>query len=315
MTVLHAIREVQLPLVAVMLLGACAAKLVRTIRTGAGDAGLGPTVLFPLRLRRPLWLAMCAIEGGLGLGLIVTAGSHFGSDGAALYIRVGSGLLLLVATFALIELRSTRPDVGCGCFGSFSTAPASGRTLARSALLSVAAFSTIGLSSIHWQGWGWPAFRLLVILVVELVVIAALSPEVGEGLIRLGYSEPCELRHVPSGRTLAVLRRSKQWQRYSGLITSEVPADMWREMCWRYIVYPCKVEDRKADLVFAVFLQQRRPVIRAALVDADTGLPLPWSGPAGPGATGLRALRSLPLRVATAGAGASQPDMRLSTDI
>ncbi len=51
---------------------------------------------------------------------------------------------------------------------------------------------------------------------------------------------------------------------------------MWRELCWRYIVYPGSYDGRLADLVFAVFLQQRRPVIHAALVAADTGLPLPW---------------------------------------
>ena len=73
-------------------------------------------------------------------------------------------------------------------------------------------------------------------------MIAALSPEVGEGLIRLGYSEPCELRTLPSARTLAALRRSKHWRRYSGLITSDTPGDVWRELCWRYVVYPGRLD-------------------------------------------------------------------------
>ena len=119
-------------------------------------------------------------------------------------------------------------------------------------------------------------FLLLGIFCAELVLIGALSPEVGEGLIRLGYSEPCELRDVPSARTLLALRGSKQWRRYSGFATSEVPSDVWRELCWRYVVYPGSYDGRPADLVFAVFLQQRRPVIHAAVVAADTGLPLPW---------------------------------------
>jgi len=276
-TVLHAIREVQIPLLAAMLLGACAAKLGRSVRTGV-DAGLGPTTLFPLRLRRPMALTMCTVEGGLGLGLIITA-RGLGGMAAATFIRLGSGLLFLVATSALIELRTVRPDVGCGCFGDFSTAPVSGRTLARSALLAAAALATIDLPKIQAPRTGGEGFLLLAIFCVELLLIGALSPEVGEGLIRLGYSEPCELRAVPSARTLVALRRSKQWRKYSHLATSDVPIDVWRELCWRYFVYPSCYEGREADLVFAVFLKQRSPVIHAALVAADTGLPLPWPAP------------------------------------
>ena len=275
---LAAIREVQIPLVAVMLLGGGTAKLARALRSGSADAGLGPTALVSMRLRRPTALTMCAVECGLGLGLIVTAGS-FGTGAPATGVRLGAGLLFLVATSALIELRETRPDVGCGCFGDFSTAPVSGRTMARSALLAVAALSTIDLPPIMAPGSGRAALVLLAILCIELVLLAAVSPEVGEGLVRLGYSEPCELRDVPSARTFASLRRSKQWHRYSGLITSDVPADVWRELCWRYVAYPSSYEGGQADLVFAVFLKQRRPTIHAVLADTATGLPLPW--PAG----------------------------------
>jgi hypothetical protein len=274
-TVLHAIREVQIPLLAVMLLGGCGTKLVRILRRGSVDAGPGPTALFPLNLRRPLALATCAVECGLGLGLIITA-TGLGGMTAATCIRLGTGLLFLVATSALIELRTVRPDVGCGCFGDFSTAPVSGRTLARSAFLAIAALATIGLPKIEPPKTAGDGFLLLGILCAELLLIAALSPEVGEGLVRLGYSEPCELRDVPSARTLLALRGSKQWRKYAGSATSDVPIDVWRELCWRYIVYPGSYDGRQADLVFAVFLQQRRPVIHAALVAADTGLPLPW---------------------------------------
>jgi hypothetical protein len=278
--VLEAIREVQIPLVAAMLLGGCVTKLARTLRTGSVDSGLGPTALFPMSTRRPVAVTMCAVEGALGLGLIITAGG-LGGLAAATSVRVGAGLLFLIATSTLIELRTVRPDVGCGCFGDFSTAPVSGRTIARSALLAVAALSTIDLAPISAPQASRAAIELLVLFGAELLVIGALSPEVGEGLIRLGYSEPCELRDVPSFRTLAALRRSKQWRRYSDLITSDVPADVWRELCWRYVVYPSSYQERPADLVFAVFLQRRRPTIHAALVDAGTGLSLPW--PTGPG--------------------------------
>ena len=289
MLVLDAIREVQIPLVAAMLLGGSVTKLARTLRTGSVDSGLGPTALFPMSSRRPVAVILCAVEGGLGLGLIITARGAGGTT-AATCIRIAAGLLFLVATSTLIELRTVRPDVGCGCFGDFSTAPVSGRTIARSALLAVAALSTIDLGSISASHVGRAGIQLLVFLGAEMLVIGALSPEVGEGLIRLGYSEPCELRDVPSLRTLAALRRSKQWRRYSDLITSDVPADVWRELCWRYVVYPSSYQERPADLVFAVFLQHRRPAIHAALVDAGTGLSLPWPT-ARSGAAGRHRLR------------------------
>jgi hypothetical protein len=274
-TVLYAVREVQIPLVAAILLGACSAKVARALRTGSVDEGLGPTALFPTRMRRPMALAMCAVEFGFGIGLIATAGT-WGMGAPANCIRIGAGLLFLVATSALIELRLTKPDVGCGCFGDFSTAPVSGRTLARAALLAVASLATIDLPPIKPPATTGAAVQLLLILGLQLAIVGALSPEIGEGLIRLGYSEPCELRYVPNARTLAALRRSKAWRKYSGLISADEPTDVWRELCWRYLVYPSSYQGRPADLVFAIFLQQRRPTVHAALVDAATGLPVPW---------------------------------------
>ncbi len=272
---LSAVQEVQIPVLSAMLLGGCAAKLVRTMRLGSVDAGLGPTALFPLRLRRPLAVLVYAIELGLGVGLIVTAG-NIGRSEVANAVRLGTGLLFLVAVCALLELRTSLPDVGCGCFGDFSTAPVSGRTLARSVLLAVAALITIGLPPLRLHQSGTSALMLLGIFAAELVVIGALSPELGEGLVRLGYSEPCELRILTAERTLTALRKSAQWRRHAGMITSDTPADVWREMCWRYLVFPCRPAGRPAEIVFAVYLRQRRPVVLSALVDAATAEVLPW---------------------------------------
>ena len=286
MKVLEAIQEVQIPLLAAMLIAGCGTKLIRVLRTGSLDEGFGPTALFPMRLRRPMAIIVCAIEGGLGLGLILTAGHRTWQVGLATSVRIGTGLLFLVATTALIELRQTRPDVGCGCFGDFSTAPVSGRTVARAALLAVAAFATIGLSPISTLPTGAAALEMLGVLVAELLLIGALSPEVGEALIRLGYSEPCEVRNVPAARTLAVLRRSRPWRRYADLITRDAPVDVWRELCWRYVVYPASYLSQPAEIVFAVSLQRHRRAVHAALVDGATGLPVPWpptqTGPARP---------------------------------
>jgi hypothetical protein len=271
-----------------MLLGACGAKLAQVLKAGGLSPAFGPTALFPVNMRRPVAIGVCVIEFSLGLGLILTAGGLGGKVPAAAF-RAGSCLFFIVATCALVELRASRPDVGCGCFGDLSTAPVGFRTMARSALLAVAALATVTLGPIGPPSAKASAYaELLGLLAAELLIIGALSPEIGEGLIRLGYSEPCELQIVPSGRTLAALHRSRQWRRHSRLITSAVPADIWRELCWRYVVYPASYDNRPADLVFAVFLKYRRPAVRAALVDAATGQPLPWPaaatrlGPIGP---------------------------------
>jgi len=268
------IREVQVPLLASLLLGGSAAKLVQVLRARSIDPALGATALFPMHLRRPAAIVMCAAEFALGIGLILTAG-RIGRGAPTNAVRLGTALLFLVATCALIELRATRPDVGCGCFGDFSTAPVSGRALARSAFLAVAALITIG-QPLHPPHRGAAAILPLGIFAAELLLVAALSPEIGEGLVRLGYSEPCELRTVPAERTVAALRRSSHWRRHAGIITSDQPADMWRELCWRYVVYPGELHGRPVELVFAVFLRQHRPAIQAALVDAATGNVLPW---------------------------------------
>lgn len=319
MTMLPAIREVQIPLLAAILLGGCAAKVLQMMRAGSAGEHIGPTALFPLHLRRPLAIVLCVVEGGLGLGLLVTA-FKFGERNPADGIRLGTCLLFVVATCALIELRQSRPDVGCGCFGDFSTSPISGRTLARSALLAVAGLATVRLGPITWPRTAAGIFGLLAIFGAEVLLIGVLSPEVGEGLIRLGYSEPCELRNVPAARTLAVLRRSKYWRRYAGLITSEVPEDVWRELCWRFVVYPARYQDRQTEVVFAVFLQHRRPVVHVALVDSSTGAPL--DRPAGKQRSrwpGLAALlgpaRSLSPALNAAQARSAPADLPLSTDL
>jgi len=319
MTVLDAIGEVQIPLLAAMLLLGCATKVLKMARAGSAEENIGPTALFPMHLRRPLAIVLCAVEATLGFGLLVTAG-RFGRHAPADGIRLGSCLLFVVATCALLELRQSRPDVGCGCFGDFSTAPVSARTLARSALLAIAGLATVWVGPITSPRTVAGAFGLLTIACAEVLLIAVLSPEVSESLIRLGYSAPCELRNVPAARTLAVLRRSKYWRRYASLITSETPEDMWRELCWRFVVFPARYQDRQTEIVFAVFLQHRRPVVHVALVDSGTGAPL--ESPTGkqrsrwPGlAPLLNPARGLLPAFDSAQARSAPADLPLSTDL
>ena len=105
---LDVVREVQIPLLAALLIGGCAAKARRAISERSIEAGTGPTAMFPLRLRRPVAIAMCASELALGIGLIVTAGS-FGAGRLALAVRLATALLFCTAVGALNELRARNP--------------------------------------------------------------------------------------------------------------------------------------------------------------------------------------------------------------
>ena len=55
------VRQLQLPVLALILLSGCAAKLVRAVRSGSLSTGLGPTELFPLPLRWPWPLLAVAL--------------------------------------------------------------------------------------------------------------------------------------------------------------------------------------------------------------------------------------------------------------
>ncbi len=300
-SVLTALGDAQIPLLATMLLGGCAGKLARAIRQRSLSTGLGPDALFPLRLREWASGALFAVESLLGFGLILTSGRLLSGTSAEL-IRLGTGVLFLVATCALIEIRSVRPAAGCGCFGDLSSSPITGRTLARAGLLAVAALSIIKLPPIELPQTPGSSALLLGLFAAEAGLFAALSPEVHELLVRIGCSTPCELRAQPSEQALARLRRSAQWRRHAALVLDQRPADVWRELCWQYFAYPSRHSERQAELVFAVYLEHRRPMVRSALVDSATGAVLPW--PAG-------ATRPASLRLRSWVAGLSRlPDWR-----
>jgi hypothetical protein len=271
-------REVQIPLLAALLIGGCAAKARRAISARSIDAGTGPTAMFPLPLRRPAAIAMCASELALGIGLLLTAGP-FWSGNPALAVRVATALLFCTAVAALQELHTRRPTAGCGCFGDLSGTPVNWRTITRAALLGAAALSSIGVPPLHMLGSPGQAAVLLTVIVAELALLAALSPEIGEVIVRLGHTEPCELRRVPVARTLAALRASAHWRRYRPYLACTTPTDMWREGCWRFAVFPAVLASRRVDVVFAVYLAGRRAPVRAGVLDVDTPIPSPLPAP------------------------------------
>jgi hypothetical protein len=216
---------------------------------------------------------MGAFELCLGLALLATVlpvGTHAGTalhaPRAATGARITAVAFFLVAAVALAELRGRRPDLGCGCFGDLSSQPVGWRSLARALLLTGAALISIQTPALYVPPGGHAALLFLGIVCAELALIAVLSPEVGEALVRLGYTDPCELRRLPADRTLAALRRSRQWRRHARAITTEMPIDMWRELCWRYVIYPCRLDGQNAEVVFAVYLKRRRPMVQAAVL-------------------------------------------------
>ncbi len=283
MTAVHAIQQMQVPLLALVLLGACAAKMSRVFRARSVLVVLDATSLFPPRLRRPATMAVCFTELCLGAGILATSGRSF--HGQADGVRLATALFFLIAMCAMVELRESRPDLGCGCFGELSSKPPGPRSLLRTGLLATSALASIHGGELTLPPAGPTAALDLGILVAEFLLVAVLSPELGEALARLGHTEPCELRMAPPQRALAALRRSRIWRRHAGLVADAVPADMWRELCWWYLVYPGRNGTGECDIVFAVEVRPRRPAIRAAVVPRSNwpaGEPSPEGPSAGP---------------------------------
>ena len=264
MTVLHAVRQMQIPLLALVLIGACAAKMSRVLRARSVFVVLDATSLFPPRLRRPATMAVCLTELSLGAGILLTSGRAW--RGWADGVRLATALFFLIAMCAVVELREFRPDLGCGCFGDLSGRPPGLRSVLRAGLLGAAALVSISGGELALPPAGPAAALDLGILVAEFLLVAAVSPEVGEVLARLGHTEPCELRAAPPQRALTALHRSRAWRRRARLVSRDTPADMWRELCWWYLVYPGWDGTGECDIVFAVEVRPRRPAIHSAVV-------------------------------------------------
>lgn len=264
-------RELQIPLLALLLIGGCAAKVRRAITARLADSGTGPAAMFPLPLRRPAAIAICASELALGLGLLLTAG-HPGAGVPALFIRGATALLFGTAVAALYELRARRPAAGCGCFGDLSGTPVSWRTIARTAVLCGAALATIGTPPLRMPDSAGRAWLTIGLAAAEFALLAVLSPEVGQLMLRLSQADPCELREVPVARTLSVLYASLPWRRYQRFLEAATPVDVWREGCWRFVVFPGALAGRSVEVVFAVYLGGRHGPVRVGMLDTGTNL-------------------------------------------
>ncbi|GGT02455.1 hypothetical protein GCM10010156_70520 [Planobispora rosea] len=259
----------QLPVLSVLLALGTAAK-VRTVAKGTqpgGMSGLGPAVLLAERWHAPAMLGCAAGEAVLLGGLMATGHPLF---------RWGTTAFFTISTYVLWELRRRRPDAGCGCFGDVSAVPVGFRSLARTAVLTAMAAGTVWAGPVSgWSVLAGISWITALAMVIGLLLIAALSPEIEEIASRLRYRAPCENRPSDPAKAESLLRASTVWQSHAWLLARAEPVDSWRELCWRFFVYPGIHPGLRAggpgepvDVVFAIRLSGRRPAVRVAVVDA-----------------------------------------------
>ncbi|GAB2480570.1 hypothetical protein GCM10026982_00390 [Nocardiopsis aegyptia] len=255
-----AVRQVQLPLLAALLLLGAAAKIL------SRSEGSGLAVLLPARLRRPAAFGTGVVELALAVGLLVLTGPW----GTA--ARLGTAALFAGSVAVLVLVRRRDPEAGCGCFGGLSRTPIGWRTLARAGLLAAAALATLGLAPDGWEVATAPTAVHGWVLGVELLLLAVLSPELRDVGSRALASEPCELREVSPRRTRARLRSSDVWRTNRPVLLAEEPEDEWRHGCWRFQRFDGMRYGRRVDVVFAVRVGgRRRTSVRAVLVDRESG--------------------------------------------
>ncbi|WP_344864821.1 MauE/DoxX family redox-associated membrane protein [Planomonospora alba] len=258
------IAAAQIPVLIALLALGTAAK-IRIARTGAepgGMSGMGPAVLVPERWRAPVMLCCAAGEAVLAGGLAVTGLPVF---------RWGTVMFFSVSTYVLWELRRRRPDVGCGCFGEVSSAPVGARSFARTVVLTaMAAGAAWTVPASGWSVLSGPSWTEGLAAAAGLLLIAALSPEIEETAARLRHRAPCEERPLDAATAAARLRASAVWRSHREWLSAAEPVDSWRELCWRFFVYPGRSPaGEPVDVVFAVYLAGRKPAVRVALVGPD----------------------------------------------
>ncbi|WP_406319638.1 hypothetical protein OHA77_20090 [Streptosporangium sp. NBC_01639] len=258
------IATAQIPVLGALLIAGALAK----VRTAMNDSEpgalsrLGPAVLMAGRWQVPAMLGCAAVELALLVGLTATGHPFF---------RWGTAAFFAVSTYVLWELRRRRPDVGCGCFGEVSAIPVGLRSLGRTMVLTAMALGTVWAPPV--PGWSIVAgitWSQALAAAGALLVLIALSPEIEEAAARLRHRAPCEQRPLDPATALSRLRSSSAWRSHERLLSSTEPVDSWRELCWRFFVYPGRSHaGDPADVVFAIYLSGRHPAVRVAMVGYD----------------------------------------------
>ena len=165
------------------------------------------------------------------------------------------------------------PDAGCGCLGD-KEAPITARGFVRAGLL--VALSVFAVAGSAW----WPTERPLAtvgLVVVELAVFAALSPELDHRWLfplrrwRVRMSHPLANREVvvPLESTVQQLTRSTVYKSVVTMLSSDL-LDHWDEGEWRLLAYSARTPDGPATAVFAVPRLDYRPDdVRVAMVPEE----------------------------------------------
>jgi hypothetical protein len=201
-------------------------------------------------------------------------------------VEVVVGLSLLpgypVAAFAAATLfagmlaylaygKRKAPESSCGCLGEKHT-PVRGRGFARAGLLLVLSLvgATAGLSFDR-------PFETVGLVVVELAVVVALSPELDHRWLlplrrwRVRRRHPLA-RHpvaVPLESTVRQLWTSVAYRSVAGQLTSDL-LDHWDEGEWRLLTYAARTPAGPATAVFAVSRLAYEPdTVRVAMVAED----------------------------------------------
>ncbi|MBW8481862.1 hypothetical protein K1Y72_05745 [Actinomadura sp. PM05-2] len=272
--VLAGVGNAQVPLLAAVLLLAGAAKLVfrepvsapvdatgrhRVIGVPSRDGGR----VLPWRRSRRAGVALALAEGALAAALLATP---------ALAARVAVTAVFCASVWVVGELRVRHPGSGCGCLGSLSDEGVGRRGVARAVLLAGAALLALAAPDAGLRvlaGGPLP----LALAALELAVLAALSPEITALRRRRRKVMPCERRPSPLAETLETLHASAAWRRHAPAVGAAAPLDVWREGCWRFLLFPARDGGAPADLVFAVSTAERDRTVRAALIRPEPEIP------------------------------------------
>lgn len=261
---LMTIAAAQLPALSALLAAGALAKVwVASGRAGPGALGrLGPAVLVADRWRASATLGCAVAEVMLLAGLMATDHPSF---------RWSTAAFFAISTYVLWELRRRRPDAGCGCFGEVSAVPVGLRSLGRTMVLTTMAMGLVWAPPISgWSVLSGMTWTQAPAAAAGLLVLAVLSPEIEETAARLRYRAPCEQRRLDPSTALSRLRSSSTWRAHEGSLSSGDPIDTWRELCWRFFVYPGRSgTGEPVDVVFAIYLSGRHPAVRMAMVDVE----------------------------------------------
>ncbi|MGQ0841153.1 MauE/DoxX family redox-associated membrane protein [Actinokineospora sp.] len=206
--------------------------------------------------------AVGVAEAAVALALLVPATRIAGAVGA---VGLSVGMLGYLA-----YARKAAPESSCGCLSDKVT-PVNGRHFARAGVLLAASLGAV------LPG----AFTLVsaLVVVVELAVVAMLSPELDDYWLmplrrfRVRLSHPLARRssfEVPLDSTVTQLTRSDAYRSVQGMVRSDL-LDSWDEGEWRILTYAARRDTGPVTVVFAVPLLRYDPDdVRVVLVEDES---------------------------------------------